>query len=217
MGEQQSVNLSLARWSLKEIRSGQLWLVVLAFVLIITSVFALSALAERMAQVIVTQGKDALMADTVFVSANPVPELLLKLVNSAESKTLSKKPSANAIQTSEMTRFSTMLFGDQSMKLVFVKAVDDAFPLKGHLVVSDGVTEHSHVAAGEVWLDQQLFSDLGLKIGDAVFIGDLERKVTGKILEEPGLSFNPFRQMPTVFIHQSDVPAHRCSAVGEPC
>ncbi|SJN59402.1 outer membrane-specific lipoprotein transporter subunit LolC [Vibrio ruber DSM 16370] len=196
------VNRSLVRWCWQELRQGQLWLVVMAFVLIIASVFALSAIAQRMDQVIVKQGKDALMADTVFVSANPVPESLIK------------KAQALGATTSLMTRFSTMLFGGEGMKLVFVKAVDDAFPLRGTLQLSDGHTTRHHVAPDEVWLDPQLLSDLGIKIGDRVSLGDMEHVVSGTITEEPGFSFNPFRQMSTVFIHQSQVPETGALQVG---
>ncbi|CAM3946248.1 FtsX-like permease family protein [Vibrio aerogenes CECT 7868] len=207
MKESSSFNRSLIRWSLKEIRHGQLWLVILALALITTSIFALSAVATRMEQAIVNQSKDTLMADTVFISPAPVPESLIVKAEHRGGK------------TSLMTRFSSMLFGTDSsggegMKLVFVKAVDEAFPLRGQLRLSDGKSEHAHVRPGEVWLDPQILTDLGMKIGDSVFIGDLERRITGEIIEEPGLNFNPFRQLPTVLIHQSDVNATGTVTVG---
>jgi putative ABC transport system permease protein len=189
-----STNMSLVRWSWKEIRQGQLLLAVGAFILIIASVFALAAIAQRMEQVVDRQGKEALMADTVFISANPVSPQVYSAVHTL------------GIQTSLMTRFPTMLFSRNSMKLAMVKAVDEGFPLQGKLILSDGVDEKNHIAPGEVWLAKQLFSDLGVQIGDSITIGDMTRKITGVVLEDPGLSFNPFRQMSTVFIHQSDVP-----------
>ncbi|MDF5139125.1 hypothetical protein P3631_24755, partial [Vibrio parahaemolyticus] len=62
---QHSPNKSLIRWSFGEIRQGNLWPISVALILVIASIFALSALAERMEQVIVKQGKDALTADAV--------------------------------------------------------------------------------------------------------------------------------------------------------
>ncbi|MDW6093957.1 FtsX-like permease family protein [Vibrio rhizosphaerae] len=196
------VNRSLVRWCWQELRQGQLWLVVMAFVLIIASVFALSAIAQRMDQVIVKQGKDALMADTVFISANPIPQ---SLINQARQL---------GGTTSEMTQFSTMMFGGQGMKLVMVKAVDDAFPLRGSLQLSDGQTSQTHVKPDQVWLDPQLLSDLGIKVGDSVSLGDMEHVVSGTISAEPGLSFNPFRQMSSVFIHRSQVAKTGALQVG---
>ncbi|POB67135.1 ABC transporter permease, partial [Vibrio vulnificus] len=119
-----SLNRRLTLWSLEEIRHGNLWPISVALILIISSVFALSALATRMEQVIVKQGKDALTADTVFVSANPIPQ------------TLDLAIAAQDVQASKMTRFATMAFSDNEMQLVTVKAVEESYPLLGELVLS---------------------------------------------------------------------------------
>lgn len=183
----------LMSWSISEIRHGQLWPISLALTLIIACIFALTALAERMEQVVVKQGKDALTADTVFVSAYPVPESLTTLT---EQKQLT---------TSLMTRFATMAFSEQGMQLVTVKAVDSHFPLRSSLLLANTQTTFQHVAPNELWLDERLFTQLEVEIGDNVTIGDAEFFVSGRIVDEPGLSFNPFQQMPTVLIHQTDV------------
>ncbi|ELF6829928.1 ABC transporter permease [Vibrio cholerae] len=188
-----SLNRRLLRWSLSEIRHGQLWPVTVALTLIIASIFALTALAQRMEQVIVKQGRDALTADTVFVSGNPLPESLLTLT------------AQQASQTSQMTRFATMAFSDQGMQLVTVKAVDSAYPLRGEMRLSDGQQTFNHVASNQLWLEPRVKDQLGVDIGDNVTIGDADFVVSGEVLEEPGLSFNPFQQMPSVYIHASDV------------
>lgn len=188
-----ALNRRLLRWSLSEIRHGQLWPVTVALTLIIASIFALSALAQRMEQVIVKQGRDALTADTVFVSANPLPESLLTLT------------AKQATPTSQMTRFATMAFSDQGMQLVTVKAVDSAYPLRGEMRLSDGLQVLNHVSANQLWLEPRVKDQLGVNIGDNVTIGDADFVVSGEVLEEPGLSFNPFQQMPSVYIHASDI------------
>lgn len=188
-----ALNRRLLRWSLSEIRHGQLWPVTVALTLIIASIFALTALAQRMEQVIVKQGRDALTADTVFVSANPLPESLFTLT--AKQTTL----------TSQMTRFATMAFSDQGMQLVTVKAVDSAYPLRGEMRLSDGLQVLNHVSANQLWLEPRVKDQLGVNIGDNVTIGDADFVVSGEVLEEPGLSFNPFQQMPSVYIHASDI------------
>uniref|UniRef100_UPI00036DDB7B FtsX-like permease family protein n=1 Tax=Vibrio coralliilyticus TaxID=190893 RepID=UPI00036DDB7B len=188
-----TLNRRLFSWSLSEIRHGQLWPVSIALTLIIACIFALTALAERMEQVVVKQGKEALTADTVFATANPIPDTLYKATNDA------------GLVTSTQTRFATMAFSDQSMKLITVKSVDSAYPLRGEMVLSDGQQEFNIVKPGELWLDERLFSQLDVTIGDNVTVGDADFTVTGRIIEEPGLSFNPFQQMPSAFIHNSDL------------
>ncbi|CCN81549.1 putative ABC-type transport system involved in lysophospholipase L1 biosynthesis, permease component [Vibrio nigripulchritudo SFn27] len=186
-------NRQLFSWSLREIRQGQLWPISAALTLIIACIFALTALADRMEQIIVKQGKDALTADSVFVSANPIPELLLGQVRD------------NNLETTTLTRFATMAFSDEDMQLVTVKAVGDAYPLRGELILTDESGNKSSVSQGELWLEQRVMDQLNVKIGDSVTIGDADLQVTGVITEEPGLSFNPFQQMPSVMINSADI------------
>ncbi|MGM6660634.1 ABC transporter permease [Vibrio parahaemolyticus] len=196
--KQHSPNKSLVRWSLGEIRQGNLWPISVALVLVIASIFALSALASRMEQVIVKQGKDALTADAVFVSANPLSDSLLK--------------STEQLERSVMTRFSTMAFSDNGMQLISVRGVDESYPLMGELVL-DG-NESGRVKPNQLWLDERIMAQLEVTKGDNVTIGDADFTVSGAVLIEPGLSFNPFQQMPAAYIHQSDVEKTGAIQVG---
>jgi putative ABC transport system permease protein len=187
------LNKRFIRWSLSEIKQGQLWPVTIALVLIIACIFALSALAERMEQVVVKQGKEALTADTVYVSANPIDESFENLIESY------------SLTHTTQTRFATMAFSENGMKLITVKAVDEQYPLQGEFRLTDDQSVFGKVKPGELWLDERLFNQLDVIIGDAVTVGDADFVVTGRILEEPGLSFNPFQQMPSAFIHSADL------------
>lgn len=151
-----------------------------------------------MEQVIVKQGKDALTADAVFVSANPLTESILSATESLE--------------TSQMTRFPTMAFSDNGMQLISVRAVDEQYPLMGDLVLTNNPS--GRVKAGELWLDERILAQLDVKKGDTVTIGDADFIVSGAVLMEPGLSFNPFQQMPSAYIHQSDVAKTGAIQVG---
>ncbi|MCG9690780.1 ABC transporter permease [Vibrio sp. Isolate22] len=196
MNSSNGLNKRLFSWSIEEIRHGQLWPVSIALTLIIACVFALSALAERMEQVIVKQGKDALTADSVFISANPIPQPLLDTAQLEQ------------LESSQLTRFSTMAFSDNSMQLVTVKAVESNYPLRGEMVLEGADNASSnHVKPGELWLDERIFAQLEVEIGDNVTIGDADLTITGRITQEPGLSFNPFQQMPAVLIHNDDIDA----------
>ncbi|MCG6243864.1 ABC transporter permease [Vibrio diabolicus] len=193
-----SSNKSLIRWSFGEIRQGNLWPISVALILVIASIFALSALAERMEQVIVKQGKDALTADAVFVSANPIPDTLLS--------------STESLERSTMTRFATMAFSDNGMQLISVRAVDDNYPLMGELVLDNNPS--GRVKENQLWLDERIMAQLDVKSGDSVTIGDADFTVSGAVLMEPGLSFNPFQQMPSAYIHQKDVEKTGAIQVG---
>ncbi|USD62260.1 FtsX-like permease family protein [Vibrio sp. SCSIO 43140] len=190
---QGTLNTRLVKWSFDEIRQGQLWPIAISLTLIIACIFGLAALAERMEQVIVKQGKDALTADTIYISANPITEQNKQFIENS------------GLDSSWYTRFATMSFSDNGMQLITVKAVDSKFPLRGTLTLGSDEGQQNHVGEGELWLDSRIAEQLGVVQGDVVTIGDAELAVSGVILEEPGISFNPFQQMPTAYIHQSSV------------
>lgn len=187
----------ILRWAWREIRQGQLWLVTLALSLIIACVFALATLVGRVETIIIDQGRSALTADRVLVSSQPVDASQLKALPT------------DAVKVSQQIRFGTMAFSDNGMQLVSVKAVDSGFPLRGELNLQSADTtalEH-HVKPNQLWLAERLFSLLNVKVGDVLMLGDAELKVSGRITQDPELSFNPFSQMPTVLIHQQDITA----------
>jgi len=180
-------------WSIREIRHGQLWPIVASIALIVASIFALSALADRLEQVVVKQGKDALTADVVFVSSNPLPAKLLNDVANHQ------------LVSSQMTRFATMAFSDTGMQLITVKAVDSAYPLQGELVLSSEQGVAGKVRPGQLWLEPRIFEQLAINVGDVVSVGDATFTVSGQVDHQPGLMFNPFQQMPTAYIHLDDL------------
>ncbi|PSV90461.1 ABC transporter permease [Photobacterium iliopiscarium] len=189
--------LFIVRWAWREIRQGQLWLVTLALSLIIACVFALSALVSRVEAIIVDQGRSALTADSVLISSQPIDLSQLKAL------------STDAVKVAQQIRFGTMAFSDNGMQLVSVKAVDSVFPLRGELNLqsADAALLEHHVKPQQLWLAERLFSLLNVKVGDVLMLGDAELKISGRITQDPELSFNPFSQMPTVFINQQDIEA----------
>ena len=188
------------RWSWREIWQGQLWPVMAALTLIVACVVALSALAIRVEKVMTDHGRSMIAGDLVFRSANPTPELIL-----TQAKQLD-------LVVSDQTRFQTMAFSDKGMQLVNVKAVQSNYPLRGELIlIGQDTVLKSSLQPNELWLAERLFSLLEVSIGDIVAIGDASLTISGKIESEPELTYNPFRTMPSVFIHKSDL--HKTGAI----
>ncbi|STO58153.1 ABC transporter permease [Grimontia hollisae] len=183
------------RWAWRELFHGQLWPVVAALALIIACVFALSALAGRIESVLTQQGRSMLAADLVLRSNQPL-----------SPQTLQGFETMN-VERSDQTRFGTMAFSENNMQLISVKAVESNYPLRGALELKSADAMHDHVQPGELWLEERLFTLLDVGLGDKVDVGDLTLTVSGKIVSEPELSFNPFSQMPAAMMHMSDVSA----------
>ena len=186
-------NKRLLKWCLSEIKHGQLWLIVCSLVLIFACIFALAALATRIDTVFEIESKQLLTADLVYETTKPISPKLLRNAD------------IEGVTHSTQTRFATMAFSDSEMNLISVKAVDRSFPLKGEMVLFDGENRKSNVDSNELWLDKRLFSQLSVNIGDVISIGDLELNVSGVIEKEPGISFNPFQQMPSALISSADL------------
>lgn len=188
------VNKMLISWSWREIWSGQLWPVMVALTLIIACVVALSTLAMRVEKVMTENGRSLLAADLVFQSANPISTTLLDKIQQAD------------VVMSLQSQFQTMAFSEHEMQLVTVKSVASNYPLLGELSLKDAQDKiKAQVAAGELWVSARLLSLLDVKIGDEVAIGDAELTITGLIVEQPELVFNPFNSIPNLFIHESDL------------
>ncbi|MDV5170828.1 ABC transporter permease [Photobacterium rosenbergii] len=183
----------LLKWSWRELWHGQLWPVAVALTLIIACVFALAALVVRVEKIMVDQGRSMIAADLVFRSANPVEQPILD------------KAEQLGLVVSQQVRFGTMAFSDEAMQLVSVKSVESDFPLRGELELKSPSGTHHQVQPGELWLAERLFDLLKVEPGDVLAIGDAELKVSGTIVQEPELSFNPFSQMPAVLIHADDL------------
>lgn len=183
----------LLKWCWRELWHGQLWPVAVALTLIIGCVFALSSLVVRVEKIMVDQGRSMIAADLVFRSPNLIDDAVLE-----QART-------QGLTVSQQTRFGTMAFSEQQMQLVSAKAVESNFPLRGELMLKKGEYVQHQVRPGELWLAERLFSLLEVEPGDVVSIGDAELKVSGRIVQEPELSFNPFSQMPAVLIHSDDL------------
>ncbi len=97
-------------------------------------------------------------------------------------------------------------------RLVTVKAVSDAYPLRGRVRVSDGPGT-AEVLAGEApgpgtaWVDPPLLDALGLKVGDPLLLGDATLKIARVIVIEPdrGAGFLSFA--PRVLMNVADLAA----------
>lgn len=182
-------------------RGGELGVLVAALVLAVGVVAGISAFTTRLQNALEQESHRFLAADTVVKSGSEMPSLWL-----LEAQDL-------GLQTAATLQFPSMVqAGEDSMFLASVKAVTDAYPLRGELKFSaqpfgDVVATKSIPAPGSVWLDSRLFPLLGVEIGDSVVIGEAAFRVTAAARTEPdqGSSFYGFG--PRVIMHYDDIPA----------
>jgi putative ABC transport system permease protein len=110
---------------------------------------------------------------------------------------------------SELTlTFPSMVSHGEASQLSEIKAVGDAYPLRGSLRVSGVVHATGNIPQpGAAWLDERLMSQLGLKVGDRIEAGHASFLVMAVLAEEPDRAGDFFHIAPRLLINRLDVPA----------
>ena len=97
-------------------------------------------------------------------------------------------------------------------KLVALKAVDQGYPLRGRLQVTDAADAAGRATAeipapGQAWVDAALLSALELQVGDTLLLGDASLRIAQVITAEPDRGGGFMSFAPRVMIHAKDLAA----------
>ena len=160
-------------------RGGELKLLLLAMVMAVTSVSGIALFTDRLERALLQESATMLAADRVLSGRELPPREWL-----AEAE-------ARGLQTAEFTSFASMVFSDQGNVLVSVKAVSDAYPLRGEMQVADQpfgtpyISERGGPQRGEVWVESRVLPSLDVEVGDTLYVGDAEFTVAQVLVQEP--------------------------------
>ena len=198
---QLAVSFSLS-WRLlkQEFKRGELTIMLLALVLSVSSVFALAMFSERLQMALQVKSAEFLAADRVLESSREIDPSWLDQAQQLE------------LNTSEQIRFSSMLFANDYMQLTAIRAVDEYYPLRGKVMLTDaawttGQETDLNVQAGEIWLDSKSVSQLKVKLGDWIEIGATKLKFSQIIDTVPDADLNVFNASAMAIMHIDDVAA----------
>lgn len=133
---------------------------------------------DRVSQAIQRQGNELIAADLGIESTQPLPELL------------PIQAAALGLRIAETLEFPSVVLGGGEPQLVQVKAVTDAYPLRGQLRVrssAEGADEPAHAGpmGQEVWVEPRLPQLLGLAVGETLRLGEAELQIGRLISQEP--------------------------------
>ena len=192
------------RTLLRDLRAGELRLLIVAVTLAVAALTAVGFFADRLKGGLQRDARQLLGGDAVLRSDESTPAAFIA------------KAQALGLQSALSVSFPTMaraLDADGgASKLAAFKAVPEGYPLRGSLKVSDAVDGKGEntrdvPAPGTAWVDPSLLDALGLKIGQTLLMGDASFKVTRVILQEPdrGAGFISFS--PRAMVNQKDVAA----------
>jgi putative ABC transport system permease protein len=190
----------------RDLRSGELRLLIVAVTLAVAALTAVGFFADRLKGGLQRDARQLLGGDAVVSSDRPTPQAFIDQAR------------ALGLQTSTAISFPTMGRADDThggaSKLVALKVVDKAYPLRGQLTVAEagegpGVRTRDVPAPGEVWVDAALLDALALSVGDTLLLGDARLRIARIIVLEPDRGGGFMNFAPRVMLNQADLDGTR--------
>ncbi|MBL0422887.1 FtsX-like permease family protein [Ramlibacter sp. AW1] len=188
----------------RDLRAGELRLVIVAVMLAVAALTAVGFFADRLKGGLERDARQLIGGDAVVSSDQPAPaafagkaaELGLQAVRTLNFPTMARAPDAQG----------------GAARLVALKAVAPGYPLRGRLQTAPAPGAPAEPtrdipAPGEAWVDPGLLDALSLKVGDPLLLGDAQLRIGRVILVEPdrGAGFMSFA--PRVMLNEADLAA----------
>ena len=194
----------------RDLRSGELNLLVVSVVLAVAALSAVGFFSDRLQAGLWRDARQLIGGDAVVVSDKPSAENFLQ------------KAKELGLKTNLTLSFPSMARADDAQggetKLVALKAVSEGYPLRGQLtLLSNSGSDASGKptsqvtrqvpTSGQAWVDPAILDVLNLKLGDKLWLGDKSFQISALIDREPDRGAGFMNFAPRVMVNQSDIPA----------
>ena len=186
---------------LRDLRGGELTILLGALVIAVSTVTTISLFVDRLEQALLRESASFIAADAAIYSSDPIDQRWVD------------KASSLGLDDARTISFLSMIFSGDRSQLVSVKGVEEGYPLRGKLSVTsapfvNGFSTETGPQKGEVWLESRLFSALNIRKGDSVEIGIAKFPITQILSKEPdrGVGFESSAG-PRVMMNLADVPS----------
>ncbi|MHB1374339.1 MAG: ABC transporter permease [Thauera sp.] len=195
------------RMMLRDLRAGELHLLGLAIVIAVASLTSVGFLADRVGRALDREANQLLGGDLLLRADKPWSDTF---VDEARSR---------GLQSAQTVLFTSMASTAETAALGGVKVVEDGYPLRGAIRIAPGPNQPDAPAgrapaSGEVWLDERLFAELGVKTGDTVGLGEVAFRVGAMVSFESDRGANFFSLLPRAIFNLKDLDATGLIAVG---
>ncbi len=188
----------------RDVRSGELRLLVVAVTLAVASLTAVGFFADRLQGGLQRDARQLLGGDAVVATDRPAPPVFAQeaqRLGLGHAQTLSFQTMARATDSQ----------GGAS-KLVALKAVEGGYPLRGTLRLSDSLGGPERLAGGipqrgAAWVDAQVLDALAITPGDVILLGNQHFTVAALIASEPDRGAGFMNFAPRVMVNAADVGA----------
>ncbi len=182
----------------RELRSGEVLVLLTAVALAVSALTAVGFLTDRIGKAVARQANEVLAADLRLRSQEPVPEEWSELAHDYD------------LETAETMSFPSVVFNGDENTLATIKVVSDLYPLRGKVRVSDEFFGEQRAvegipARGEVWADGVLLARVGAEVGDSLVIGELNLRISAILTYRPDQSIGFASLAPTVLLNMADI------------
>ncbi|RAU45491.1 MULTISPECIES: ABC transporter permease [unclassified Pseudomonas] len=192
--------LSLAtRQLLRDARAGELRVLFFALVVAVAASTAIGYFGARLNSAMLLRATEFLGADLILSGSTPASPEQIQAGTSLK------------LDHSQTVVFSSVVATDNGIQLASVKAVDDAYPLRGELKSAaapyGAETTGGEPGPGEAWAEPRILVALNLQVGDQVDVGSTTLKLTRVLTYEPDRAGNFYSLTPRVMINLADLAA----------
>ncbi len=190
----------------RELRSGEVLVLLVAVGLAVAALTAVGFLTDRIGKAVARQANEVLAADLRLRSQVPVPE---------EWRDLAREYN---LETADTLSFPSVVFKNDDSALATIKIVSDGYPLRGKVRIADTLFGEQRAvdgipASGEVWADGSLLARVGADVGDTLAVGELNLRVTAILTYRPDQSIGFASLAPSLIMNIAD--ASQSGLIGE--
>ncbi len=188
------------RLLLRDGRAGELALIAMAVVIAVAGVTTVDFFTDRVHRALNRQADQLLGADLVVVADRPLP------------REFEREAFRRQLAVTRMMRFPSMMVHRDRNALSSVKVVSAGYPLRGELRITDRLygpdrRAQSIPAPGTAWVDEKLYTQLELAIGDSVDLGAGVFRVAAILTQEPDSAIGFINAGARVILNESDIGA----------
>lgn len=185
------------RQLLRDARAGELRVLFFALLVAVAASTAIGYFGARLNGAMMMRATEFLGADLLLEGSSPTrPEQI-------------RSGTELGLEHARVVEFSSVVATDNGIQLSSVKAVDDAYPLRGELKSAPTPFAPEETggrpAPGEAWVEARLLTALDLKIGDSIDVGNATLRLGRILTYEPDRAGNFYSLTPRVMINLKDL------------
>jgi putative ABC transport system permease protein len=186
------------RTLMREWRSGELGVLVLAIVVAVAALTGVGFLVDRIGIAVDNQAGEVLAADLRLESGQSMDDRALD------------EASRRGLEVARVTGLFSVVFHGDFNQLTTLRAVSTKYPLRGKVMLSDepfGTPSHAQgiPARGEVWPDSRLAAALNAGVGTQVNIGGATFKVSRILISRPDQGATFLELAPSLIMNEEDL------------